>query len=326
MKVKLYFAEATKLIARTMPFIWVRLGSYLILGLVLGLVLGIAGGLSWFLAKLWEPLGVIIFLIAFGSLFGIVSWAQRYYFYLLKAAHTAVMTEFIFGRSVTGGQIAYGKEQVTSRFRDTSLMFGVDVLVDGTVKAVTRTVGRIAGLLPIPGLDSLMGFLERLAVRSTTYVDEAILSRAYNKREENVWKVAQDGVVLYAQAWKPILANALALTLLSYVWFIGLVVIFGLPALAIGYAMPGLRVALGIAVIVLAWMTKLAVADAFSLAATLVAYHRSTESLEVNLEWKSKIEGMSDKFRTLGQKAAQVVTQPSSPIPVKPVGLEVPSS
>ena len=308
MKVKLYLGEALRLIGKTMPFIWVRLGSYLLLGLVLGVIFAVAGGLAWLLGQLWAPLGFIVFLLAFGGAWGVVRWASRYYFYLLKAAHTAVMTEFIvFGEGPQGSQVQYGKRQVLERFKDTSLMFGVDVLVDGVVKAFTRNFARLASILPVPGMDSLMALVQRIAVASTTYIDESILSRAYKEREQNVWKVAHDGVILYAQAWKPILANATVLALLSFVEFLGLLVLFGLPAVAVGAALPGLRVALGIGVVVAAWMTKLAVADAFSLAATLIAYHRSTEGLEPNAEWKAKLEQLSPKFQALGKKAAEQV-------------------
>jgi hypothetical protein len=307
-KVKLYFGEALSLIGKTLPFIWVRLGSYLLLGLALGLLFGIAAGLSWLLAQLWAPLGFIVFLLAFGGAFGLMRWASRYYFYLLKAAHTAVMTEIIVHGKIPDGQVSYGKDQVMRRFRDTSILFGVDVLLDGIVKGVTRTVARIGDLLPIPGLKSLMGLMQRVALAATTYIDESILSRAYKEREDNVWKVAQDGVILYAQAWKPILANAVALALLSYVEFVLLLVVLGLPAIAIGFALPALRVTLGILVIIGAWMIKLAVLDAFSLAATLIAYHRATEGLTPNPEWKAKLANISPKFQTLADKAAQRVT------------------
>ncbi len=306
MKVKFYFGEAFGLIMKTLPFIWVRLGSYLLLGLGLSAYFAVIGGIAWLLSKLWEPIGIILFVIALAGAIGIVKWASRYYFYMLKAAHTAVMTEHIvYGKGPQGSQLKYGKEQVMNRFKDTSIMFGIDVLVDGIVKAFTRTFSNMVGILPIPGLDSLTSILQRVALASTTYVDEAILSRAYKDREDNVWKTAHEGVVLYAQAWKPILANAAVLSLISYVEFAALLVILGLPAVALGYAVPALRVALGIGVLITAWMIKLAVSDAFSLAATLIAYHRSTEGLEVNAEWTSKLEGVSDKFRELGIKASQ---------------------
>ena len=310
--VKLYFGEALGLIAKTMPFIWVRLGSYALLGLGLGLYFGVIGGIAWLLASLWAPLGIIAFLLALGGAFGGVRWATRYYFYLLRAAHAAVMTELILGNRLQGSQLAYGKAQVTSRFRDTSFMFGVDALIDGVVKAFTRRFANLA-VLPIPGLESLMGLLQRVAISSTTYIDEAILSRAYAEREANVWRVARDGVVLYAQAWKPVLANAVALALLSYVEFVGLLIVLGLPAVALGAALPELRVALGVGVILGAWMIKLAVGDAFSLAATLLAYHRETAALKPNEVWAARLEDISPKFRELGQKAAETFSPAPTP-------------
>lgn len=312
----LYFGEAFKLIGKTLPFIWIRLGSYLVLGLALGLIFGLAGGLSWMLAKLWAPLGFIVFLIAFGGAFGLMKWASRYYFYLLKAAHTAVMTEIIVtGQSPVGSQLAYGKAQVISRFKDTSIMFGVDQLLDGIVKAVIRNFARLAEILPIPGLDSLMGVLQRIALASSTYIDEAILSRAYAKREQNVWKVAHEGVTLYAQAWKPILMNAVVLAILSYLEFLIWLIVLAIPAVALALAFPALKLALGIGVVIMAVMIKLAVSDAFAMAATLLAYHRATEGLEPNPEWQAKLERVSGKFSELGQRAASAVTSGSQTKP-----------
>lgn len=305
---KLYLGEALGVIAKTLPFLWVRLASYLVLGVALLAYFGVVGGIAYVLGRLWAPLGFLTFLVAIGGGFGILRWASRYYFYLLKAAHTAVMTEVIVTGSVpSGSQLAYGRAQVTQRFRDTSVLFGVDLLVDGIVKAVIRTFTRIASILPLPGVDGLGRLLERIAVASTTFIDEAVLSRAYKEREDNVWSVAEDGVVLYAQAWKPILANAVVLALLGYAAFLLFLIVLGLPAAALGAAMPWARVVLAIGVIVLAWMLKLALADTFSLATTLLAYHRTTEGLAVDEGWKRKLEGASDKFRELGRKAREAV-------------------
>ena len=310
---KLYLGEALGLLAKTLPFIWIRLGSYALLGLGLAVYFGVVGGLAWLLGQLWAPLGVILFLIAIGGGFGIVRWVTRYYFYLLKAAHTAVMTEFIVhGTGPDGGQVAYGRAAVTERFKDTSIMFAVDVLVDGIVKRIIRTVVRVASILPIPGIDSLGKLLERVALASSTYVDESILSRAYARREQNVWAVAHEGVVLYAQAWKPIVANAVVLSLISYVEFALLLVILALPALAIGAVLPAAGPFLAVLVVIGAWMVKLAVADAWSLAATLLAYHRTTHDMTPDPEWVARLEGMSDKFKELGRKAKEAVATPTS--------------
>ena len=311
---KIYLGEAFRLVMQTLPIVWVRLGSYLVLGLGLGVYAGVCFGLGWLFAKLWAPLGFIIFIAAFGGAFWIVNLAGRYWFHLLRAAHTAVLTEFITtGTGPATGQLEYGKQQVMSRFTDTTVLFGVGLLVDGIVKFVVRTFTRITSILPLPGVDSLGKFLERVATMSTTYVDEAILSRAYAQREQNVWAVAKDGVVLYAQAWKPILANAVVLALLSYAEFVIFLIILGLPALAIGAALPNLGPALGIGVVIGAWMLKLALADAISLAATLLAFHRSTAGMTPNAEWVAKLDGASDKFRELGRKAAAYVAPQAAP-------------
>jgi len=303
METKLYFGQAIGLITKTLPFLWVRLGSYAVLGAGLLVYFAIVGGLAWGLGQLWAPLGFIVFIAGFGGAFGIVRWVTRYYFYLLNAAHAAVMTEFIYDRVPDGSQVNYGKEQVTSRFRDTSIMFAVDRVVDGVVRMITRTVANVVSILPIPGLDGLKKFLDRVARFSTGYIDKAILTLAYRDREPNVWKVAQDGVILYAQCWKPILANAVVLTLLSYVQFFLFLVILGLPALAIGAALPSLQIGLAIMVIVGAWMLKLAVSDAFAMAATLLAFHRSIEGMVPDPTWQARLENMSDKFRQLKDKA-----------------------
>lgn len=302
---KIYLGEAISLVMKTLPIVWVRLGSYLLLGLALGIYAAIFGGIGYLLSQLWAPLGVVLFVAAIGGAFWIVQLAGKYWFHLLRAAHTAVLTEFITtGKGPTTGQLEYGRQQVMSRFTDTSILFGVGLLVDGVVKFVVRTFTRVASILPIPGMDSLGKFLQRVATMSTTYVDEAILSRAYQYREQNVWAVAKEGVVLYAQSWKPILANAVVLALLSYAEFVIFLIILGLPAVAIGAAVPSLGPALGVAALIGAWMLKLALSDAVSLAATLLAYHRATEGVEPNAEWVAKLEGASDKFRELGRKAA----------------------
>lgn len=303
-----YLRDAFRLLLKTSPIVWVRVGSYALLWLGLLVYFGVVGGVAWLLSQLWSVLGIIVVVAAFAGAFGIVRWVTRYYFYLLKAAHAAVMTEFIVhGRGPEGSQIEYGKEQVTSRFTDTSIMFAIDQMLDGVVTAFNRTFTNVTDFLPLPGMDSLQQFVRRVSRFATTYIDEAILTRAYAQDEQNVWAVAKDGVILYAQCWKPILANAVALTLISYVEFFAFLVMLGLPAVALGALLPGLKFALGIAVLLGAWMLKLAVADAYSLAATLLAYHRSTEGKEPDPAWQERLEQASDQFQELKEKAAETV-------------------
>jgi hypothetical protein len=309
--VKIYLGEALELLLKTLPFIWIRLGTYSLLGIALAIYFAIAGGIAWLLGNLFSILGVIVFVAAIGGAWAILQWVTRYFFYLLKAAHVAVMTEFIvYGQGPRKSQVAYGRKQVTDRFRDTSIMFAVDQIVDGVVRGFNRQFARVANLLPIPGLENLSGIIERVSLFAATYIDESILSRAYQYREKNVWGVAQDGVILYAQAWKPILLNAVALTLLSYVQLIVLLVIFAIPAILIGIALPFLKTFVGICALLGALMVKFAVFDAYCLAATLIAYHRAVEGLEPDPAWQERLESASHQFKQLQERAMEAMRSP----------------
>jgi hypothetical protein len=48
------------------------------------------------------------------------------------------------------------------------------------------------------------------------------------------------------------------------------------------------------------------------MAATLLAYHRSTAGMEPDPEWKAKLEGASTKFQELGRKAVEAVRTPGA--------------
>ena len=52
-------------------------------------------------------------------------------------------------------------------------------------------------------------------------------------------------------------------------------------------------------------MLKLALADAYGMAATILAFHRSIEGMEPDPTWKGRLEQISDQFRELKQKAQE---------------------
>lgn len=311
MPVKLYLGEAVGLILKTMPFIWIRLGTYALLGLGLAIYFAVAGGVAWLLGQALSFLGLLVFIVAIAGAWVLVQWAKRYFFYLLQAAHIAVMTEHIvYGQGPQGSQIQYGRQQVQARFKDTTLMFGVDQLIDGVVKQINRTFAQLTQILPIPDLDNFNQLIAQVSKFATTYIDEAILSRAYQYREQNVWSVAEDGVILYAQSWKPVLANAVALTILNYLEMIVVLVVLGIPAILLGAIIPiaAVRTLLGVLVLVGVWMFKLAISDAYAMAVTLLAYHRSTEGMEPNPDWKERLTGVSEEFRKLCDRAKSAVS------------------
>jgi len=316
MGIKLYLGEGINLIWKTLPFLWIRLGTYALLGLGLVIYLAVAAGIAWLLGQALSFLGVIVFIIALAGAWALVQWAKRYFFYLLQAAHIAVMTEYIvYDRAPEGSQVDYGRRQVQERFKDTSLMFAVDQIIDGIVKQINRTFARMTEVLPIPNLDNFNQIVAQISKFATTYIDEAILSRAYQYREPNVWSVAQDGIILYAQCWKSVLANAVALTVINYLEMIVVLLILGIPAIILGALIPvaAIRTMLGVLVLVGVWMFKLAISDAYALAVTLLAYHRSIEGVEPNPDWKERLQGASEEFRQLCDRATSAVSNEKTP-------------
>ncbi len=299
---------AIGLITRTLPFLWTRVGAYLLFGLVMAIYLGIAFGISsLFFAIHLGIVGFIFFLVALGAILPIYRLAESYFFYLLKAAHVAVMTELLIrGQVPTGnGQIAWGKQAVQSRFRDTNIMFVLHQLVSGVVRTFTSSVSNTLNLLPIDGMDTITSFMSLVVRYSTTYVDAAVLSRAYMTNEPNMWATAAEGTVLYAQCWKPILKNAVKLAVLSFFLFLIAMVVLGIPALLLALILPKILVL--VIVVMLAVMLKLGVGDTYALASTLIIYHRETANMVASPEWTAKLESVSDKFKQLQLNAATFV-------------------
>ena len=138
-------------------------------------------------------------------------------------------------------------------------------------------------------MDSLGKFLQRVAALSTTYVDEAILPRAYQYREQNAGgRQGGRGPVRPVVEAHP--ANAVVLCPAQ---LRGVRDLPHHPAARRCYR-GGCRAwtRAGVAALIGAWMLKLALSDAVSLAATprVPPRHRRREP---NAEWVAKLEGAS---------------------------------
>ena len=126
------------------------------------------------------------------------------------------------------------------------------------------------------------------------------------QRPDDVWGNARDGVVLYGMKWKPILMNAIALMLLSYIPFIVAMVVFSLP---VGLLLSLISTQLAgwslIVLLLLSWLIKVAVGDSFAMTAMIATYYRETQGLQPNPEMAAKLNSASDKFRDLTQRARE---------------------
>jgi hypothetical protein len=314
----LQLGNAVKLLLRTTPILLTRLGVALLFWLVAAIYLALTLGLAFLLARVWTPLGVIFGLIALGATVPLYKLAYRYVFFMIKAAHIAVISELLTNGDLPPGtnQLQWGKEAVQSRFGEVNVMFIVDELVEGVVRAFTNTVYRLTSWLPGDTLRTLAKMVNRVIRYATTYIDEAILARTFWTREKSVWKSAQDGVILYAMVWKPLLTNAVALMLLSYVPFIVAFVLFAAPLGGLLYLIsPTLAGWAVLFALALAFFVKLAVGDAFAMAAMIAAYQRETAGLEPDPAMSAQLERVTDKFGELKRRGEEKIGRH---LPVKP--------
>ncbi|TIO55897.1 MAG: hypothetical protein E5Y00_26445, partial [Mesorhizobium sp.] len=216
--------------------------------------------------------------------FGVVSisvyWIREYILYVLKAGHIAVMVHLIDGQDVPDGQgqIAYAREVVTKRFAEAKILFVVDQLVKGAIRAITGLIGGIAAFLPIPGLSGLVSFINTVIRLSLTYVDEIILGYNIRTNSNSPFETARQGVVLYAQNGKLMVKNAVWLAVIM--WGVSFVIFLLMlaPAAAILWAMPGQLAGWAfVLAIVFAWAFKAAFIEPFAIASLMQVYFATIE-------------------------------------------------
>jgi hypothetical protein len=302
---------AVSVMRKTAPFLLFRIAVYFGIALAYVLATGTGAGIGYGIgalgdegfqgsATLWGG-GV-----GFAVVAGILYLMREYLLYIVKAGHIAVMVEVLDGREIPAGQgqVAYGREIVTARFAEASILFGVDQLIKGVVRAITGLVQGLLSILPIPGLNNIMGVLRAYLKLAVGLVDEVILAHGIRTKSENPYASAKEALVLYGQNAKPMLKNAAWLTL--FTWGLAIVVFFLMlaPAAAAVYLIPGAWSAGGMVfALIFAWAVKVALIEPFAIACLLQAFFKVTDGQTPNPEWEAKLDGASKKFKVLGEKA-----------------------
>ena len=303
--------KALGLMVRTAPFILFRVLVYFGISAALILVTGAGAGVGYGIGHFGDEAfrasstfwgGAA----GFGLTVGLIFFLRDYILYLVKAGHIAVMVELLEGRQIPGGQgqIAHARDIVTQRFGQASALFALDRLIRGVIHAVTALLEGVMSLMPIPGLDWLMGVVRAYLRLAVGLVDEVILGHAIRTRSENAWEAAHDGLVLYAQNARPMLVAAAWLTLIT--WVLAALVFVAMlgPATALALLIPGDGSAGAVLLaVVFAWAAKAAVIEPFALACLLQVFFRETAGQAPNAEWRGRLTQASDKFRRLGEQA-----------------------
>jgi len=286
-----------------------RMAFYFGIAAAYVIVTGTGAGIGWGIgamgdegfqagATFWG--GGIGFVVTAGAIY----LMREYLLYIVKAGHIAVMVELLDGRELPEGQVAYGRKLVTERFAEASVLFGLDQLIKGVVRAITGLVQGLMSILPIPGLRSIMSVVRAFLKVSVGLVDEVILAHTIRTRSENPFASAKEALVLYGQNAKPMIKNAAWLTLFSWVLSIVVFLVMLAPAAALVYMIPGAWSAGGLVfALIFAWAVKVALIEPFAIACLLQSFFKAIEGQTPNPEWEAKLDNASKKFRKLGERA-----------------------
>lgn len=318
--------QAINLVVRTLPYALMRFGVLLLftLATVVWFVLAFGVG-GWLGAKVHPWIGIGWWLAGMG-IYGWLWWfVVRYALYLIQAGHVAVLTELITRGSIghgSEGMFSYGKRMVTQRFGQINLLFALDLLIRGVVRAFNRTLDFIAHLIPIPGLQSIVGIVNAIVQTATTYIDETILSYNLARGDENAWRSSKDALIYYCQNSKEILKTAIWVVILDMVLTAVIWVVMMAPAFLLLAILPKAWAPGGFAAgLVIAALLASNVRQAFLkpvfLVMIMTKFHVVVRNQSINLEWDERLSSLSRRFRTLKEKAASGWAPSPQPLPAK---------
>ncbi|MEA5137330.1 MAG: hypothetical protein VB035_14465 [Candidatus Fimivivens sp.] len=296
--------SASQIFKKTLPFAWAKLFLALITVAFAGILFATFMGLGW----LFNSNGVTgILLLIWISCVGIIRFVVMHYLgYLIKAGHVAVITEAFITGNVPDNQVVYGKQMVAQRFATSNVYFAIDKLVSGAVKQLQRGIEKVESTLDfIPGMETIASIAKFFVDISLGYIDECCLGYTFYKKEQNAFKSAADGVVIYAQNWKKLLKDAaktmaLVITVLVTVTLICFLVL-GILFRLLDWS----GTAAFILSLLIAMAIKFAFVDSYILVKMMSSYMEDAPSTPLTFDLYQRLSGLSPKFKELFQKGQQ---------------------
>ena len=301
---------AKQLFSKTMPFVWAKLalgGIAVLIGAVLLVIMLLLG---WLFGN-W---GMVIMLILWFFLMkGAWRLLMQYAGYLVKAGHIAVIAEACFTGQVPADQVAYGKAKVTERFATSSVYFAVDKLVSAAIKEIQKGIGKVGNALDfIPGMEAATGAAQFFVSIALGYVDECCLGWTFYKKEQGAFKSAADGVVIYAQNWKPLLKGAGVTMLKVILLTLVVALIIFVPVGILFKIFSWSPLAAFLLACLIAFVVKFAVMDSYIMIQMMAVYMGVAPQTTITFDLYGSLCKISGKFKELFQKGqAETPAQPA---------------
>ena len=307
-KQEVHGVNATKIFVKTMKFVWIKLGFFLLID-----VLFIIGGIVWlFICNASQNPSVMMFtgiaILAIDC--AAARFIKRYVAYMVKAAHVAVVATAVTTGQIPDNMIAYGTNMVKSRFVATNVFFVLDRLVSGAVRQIQRVIGMVGGLLSfIPVMKTLSNLFQKFVEIAFGFIDECCLGWVFLHPEQGAFKSAADGVAIYGHNIKHLLKDA-AKTLVVAVL---VTIVAAIIPYFIFYAIAGSITESNAMVIFLSLLiafligtaVKEAFLDSYMMISMMYSYLAVAPQTEFTSELYEKLCKISGKFRKLFGKAQE---------------------
>jgi hypothetical protein len=297
---------------RTAPFVIARMLVYFGIALLYIFATGIGGALGYGVTSFGKGEGGGAFigaLIGFSGASGILYWLRESILYLVKAGHIAVLVQLHDGHALPQGrgQIDFAAQAVRERFKESTVLFAIDQLIKGVLRALGAAIQGVANLLPLPGLDSLVRVANGIVRMSLSYVDEIILAKILRDASANPWETGRQALVLYAQNYKLMIKNAVWLWLLmALLTFVIFLFMLG-PSFAVMAMVPGdLGFWSFVIAFVLAWSVRMSLIEPLAIYAYMQIYFKAIQGQTPDPAWDSRLAEVSEQFRELKSKAMGV--------------------
>lgn len=301
---------------KTMPFNMAKLALGAATVVLSVILFAILMGIGWLFGE--GAMGFSFLIWIAGT--GFIRFAIMHYMgYLVKAGHIAVIAEAVTTGQIPANQVEYGKRMVTERFATSNIYFAVDKLISGAVKQIQRAIEKMGNALDfIPGMSAVTGLAKFFVDISLGYIDECCLGYTFYMKDQNAFKSAADGVVIYAQNWKALLKNA-AKTMVKVVGLlIVMVLIVFIPVGLLFKLLHWSGLVAFLLACLIAWVMKFAFIDSYIMIEMMVTYMQVAPSTEITFDLYSKLSGFSRSFKELFQKGQQ--GEPAAAAPFSPAG------
>ena len=310
---ELQWNRAFTLVRQTSNYLWYRAMIHmgLICGVLVYLIVLALVGVIFKAGAFWVLLGLTAI---FSVMVSLVSFVGEALFYRQRVGHIALTAELL-----SEGKLPDAISQVKWAQGRVRHYYGMTMLpqVRAGLREAIRTVNaRVfdsaetlpTAVLPLPGLEGGTRLAQHLVDFSQGYIEDAAIAHAFKTKNENVFDAARTAVLLYCQCWKPILTEAVTLTLLGYAFTLCASILFLIPlALIAHFFVPDtdttahfILFAMGV---ILGISAKWVLFDPVASASMVFTFLEEADLVSLDEAWDEVLEEASPAYALMKEKA-----------------------